>query len=101
MADPVARRRYSLIVGLEFGLLVAGAAELGSNRAVQVDCGVGLIRRWGAFLPAGRDAGQPVVAAARGVADGCGRGGAGRRAGSGDVADDGHWRRGWVLLPRL
>ena len=31
MADPVARRRYSLIVGLEFGLLGAGAAVLGSE----------------------------------------------------------------------
>jgi len=33
-----------------------------------VDCGVDLLRRRGAFLPAGLDAGQPVVAAARGVA---------------------------------
>jgi len=31
MADPVARRRYSIIVGLEFGLLGAGAAVLGAT----------------------------------------------------------------------
>jgi uncharacterized membrane protein len=29
MSDPVARRRYNIIVGLEFGLLGAGAAVLG------------------------------------------------------------------------
>ena len=29
MADPKARRRYSIIVGLEFGLLGVGAAILG------------------------------------------------------------------------
>ena len=29
MSDPVARRRYNVIVGLEFGLLGAGAAVLG------------------------------------------------------------------------
>ncbi|HEX3310739.1 MAG TPA: hypothetical protein VHS32_31180 [Streptosporangiaceae bacterium] len=31
MADPVVRRRYSIIVGLEFGLLGAGAAVLGTT----------------------------------------------------------------------
>jgi hypothetical protein len=31
MADPVARRRYSLIVGVEFGLLGAGAAVLAAT----------------------------------------------------------------------
>lgn len=31
MSDPVARRRYSVIVGLEFGLLGAGAAVLGGT----------------------------------------------------------------------
>ena len=31
MADPEARRRYSIIVGLEFGLLGAGAAVLGAT----------------------------------------------------------------------
>ena len=31
MADPEARRRYSIIVGLEFGLLGAGAAILGAT----------------------------------------------------------------------
>jgi hypothetical protein len=31
MADPRARRRYSIIVGLEFGLLGAGAAILGAT----------------------------------------------------------------------
>jgi hypothetical protein len=35
MADPVARRRYSLIVGLEFGLLGAGAAVLGATGQYQ------------------------------------------------------------------
>jgi hypothetical protein len=31
MADPAVRRRYSIIVGLEFGLLGAGAAVLGAT----------------------------------------------------------------------
>jgi hypothetical protein len=31
MADPVVRRRYSITVGLEFGLLGAGAAVLGTT----------------------------------------------------------------------
>ena len=31
MADPMARRQYSIIVGLEFGLLGAGAAVLGAT----------------------------------------------------------------------
>ena len=31
MADPAVRRRYSIIVGLEFGLLGAGAAVLGTT----------------------------------------------------------------------
>jgi hypothetical protein len=31
MADPVVRRRYSIVVGLEFGLLGAGAAVLGAT----------------------------------------------------------------------
>jgi hypothetical protein len=31
MADPAVRRRYGIIVGLEFGLLGAGAAELGTT----------------------------------------------------------------------
>jgi hypothetical protein len=31
MADPVVRRRYSLIVGVEFGLLGAGAAVLAAT----------------------------------------------------------------------
>ena len=31
MADPAVRRRYSVIVGLEFGLLGAGAAVLGAT----------------------------------------------------------------------
>jgi hypothetical protein len=31
MADPKARRRYSIIVGLEFGLLGVGAAILGAT----------------------------------------------------------------------
>jgi len=31
MADPRARRRYGIIVGLEFGLLGAGAAVLGAT----------------------------------------------------------------------
>jgi hypothetical protein len=31
MADPKARRRYGIIVGLEFGLLGAGAAILGAT----------------------------------------------------------------------
>jgi hypothetical protein len=31
MTDPVVRRRYSIIVGLEFGLLGAGAAVLGTT----------------------------------------------------------------------
>jgi hypothetical protein len=31
MADPGVRRRYSIIVGLEFGLLGAGAAVLGAT----------------------------------------------------------------------
>ena len=47
MADPVARRRYSLIVGLEFGLLGAGAAVLGATGqyrwiAVWICFGVGV-----------------------------------------------------------
>jgi hypothetical protein len=31
MSDPAVRRRYSIIVGLEFGLLGAGAAVLGAT----------------------------------------------------------------------
>jgi hypothetical protein len=31
MADPAVRRRYSIIVGVEFGLLGAGAAVLGTT----------------------------------------------------------------------
>jgi hypothetical protein len=31
MSDPVVRRRYGIIVGLEFGLLGAGAAVLGAT----------------------------------------------------------------------
>jgi hypothetical protein len=47
MADPVARRRYSIIVGLEFGLLGAGAAVLGATGqyrwiAVWICFGVGV-----------------------------------------------------------
>jgi hypothetical protein len=47
MADPVVRRRYSLIVGLEFGLLGAGAAVLGATGqyrwiAVWICFGVGV-----------------------------------------------------------
>ena len=47
MADPVVRRRYSLIVGVEFGLLGAGAAVLGATGqyrwiAVWVWFGVGV-----------------------------------------------------------
>ena len=47
MADPLARRRYSLIVGLEFGLLGAGAAVLGATGhyqwiAVWICFGVGV-----------------------------------------------------------
>jgi hypothetical protein len=47
MADPVARRRYGLIVGLEFGVLGAGAAVLGATGqyrwiAVWICFGVGL-----------------------------------------------------------
>ena len=47
MADPVARRRYGLIVGLEFGVLGAGAAVLGATGqyrwiAVWVCLGVGV-----------------------------------------------------------
>jgi len=56
MADPVVRRRYSLIVGVEFGLLGAGAAVLAATGqyrwiAVWICFGVGCIssrwpRRW-------------------------------------------------------
>jgi len=47
MADPVVRRRYSIIVGLEFGLLGAGAAVLGATGqyrwiAVWICFGVGV-----------------------------------------------------------
>ena len=47
MADPVARRRYGIIVGLEFGLLGAGAAVLGATghyrwTAVWICFGVGV-----------------------------------------------------------
>jgi hypothetical protein len=47
MANPVARRRYSLIVGVEFGLLGAGAAVLGATGqyrwiAVWICFGVGV-----------------------------------------------------------
>jgi hypothetical protein len=47
MADPVARRRYSLIVGVEFGLLGAGAAVLAATGqyrwiAVWICFGVGV-----------------------------------------------------------
>ena len=47
MADPKARRRYSIIVGLEFGLLGAGAAVLGTTGQyrwipVWICAGVGL-----------------------------------------------------------
>jgi len=47
MADPVVRRRYSIIVGVEFGLLGAGAAVLGATGhyrwiAVWVCFGVGV-----------------------------------------------------------
>jgi hypothetical protein len=76
-------------------------SRAGSDRAVPVDCGMDLLRRRGAFLPAGLDAGQPVVAAAGGVAGGCGCGGAGSWAGIGDGPIDGHWCRGWVVPPRL
>jgi hypothetical protein len=31
MSDPAVRRRYGIIVGLEFGLLGAGAAALGAT----------------------------------------------------------------------
>ena len=69
----------------------------GSDRAIPVDCRVDLLRRRGAFLPAGPDAGQPVVAAAGGVAGGCGHGGAGSGAGIDDGPIDGHWHRGRVV----
>ena len=47
MADPEARRRYSIIVGLECGLLGAGAAVLGATgqyrwTPVWICAGVGL-----------------------------------------------------------
>jgi hypothetical protein len=47
MADPVARRRYSLIVGVEFGLLGTGAAVLAATGqyrwiAVWICFGVGV-----------------------------------------------------------
>ena len=52
MADPAVRRRYSIIVGLEFGLLGAGAAVLGATGQQQwipawICAGVGCISsRW-------------------------------------------------------
>ena len=57
MADPKTRRRYGIIVGLEFGLLGAGAAILGATgqyrwTPVLICAGVR-----GAFLPAGFDTG--------------------------------------------
>ena len=47
MSDPAVRRRYGIIVGLEFGLLGAGAAALGATghyrwAAVWVCFGVGV-----------------------------------------------------------
>jgi len=47
MSDPVVRRRYGIIVGLEFGLLGAGAAVLGATGhyrwiAVLICFGVGV-----------------------------------------------------------
>ena len=81
MADPAVRRRYSIIVGLEFGLLGRRRGRARNDRAAPVDPGVDLRRRRRAFLPARLDPGEPVVAAARRAADRGGRGGPGDRAG--------------------
>ena len=48
MADPAVRRRYSIIVGLEFGLLGVGAAVLG---AIADRSGIELVYKVCAFLP--------------------------------------------------
>jgi hypothetical protein len=101
MADPVARRRYGLIVGLEFGLLGAGAAVLGAigqSRwiAVWICFGVGVhffplastlanrsLRLLGVLL---------VAVAAAALTAG---------AGFGDGAVNSHRRRGWAVPPRF
>lgn len=61
MSDPVARRRYRVIVGTEFGLLGAGAAVLGVTGqyqwiAVWICFGVGVH-----FLPLASTLGNPSL----------------------------------------
>lgn len=99
MADPVVRRRYRLIVGVEFGLLGAGAAVLAATGqyrwiAVWICFGVGVH-----FFPLASTLDNRSLRLLGGVAGGCG--GAGSWAGIGDGPIDGHWCRGWVVPPRL
>jgi len=97
MADPAARRRYGIIVGLEFGVLGAGAAILGAIgqyrwTPVWICFGVGVH-----FFPLASILGNQSLR----LLGGRRRGGPDGRTRGCDRPIDDHRRRSWVVPARL